>query len=92
MEIKVTSEHIKKGRADLLKPGSQPENCCPIAQALHEQGFPDAIVCTPDIQLYGTKAHYTRPPKSVLEFVRRFDTGRINVRPFTFELNVVKGR
>jgi len=82
--IVVTKLHIEKARIAIAAGGS-PENSCPIVQAMHEQGFPDAIVCSPDIQPYGPRAPYVRPSRVVQGIVRHFDEGR-DIQPFRFEL------
>jgi hypothetical protein len=87
--FRVTRKHIEKAVEQCARSRNR-EGLCPIAQALHEQGYPDALVCSPDIQLLGVKGGYVRSPRSVLEFIRKFDEHKSvqSVRPFEFTLAV----
>ncbi len=88
MIVKVTEQHIKKGRKN---------NCysCPVALALKE-ARPDVswVVDEGHIHhsqltaLHGTVRGYIVMPPAVKKFVCEFDTGFQNLAPFEFELGL----
>lgn len=84
--IRVEQEHIEKALKLCKDERSQRESCCPVALALHEQGFPGAYVCEEEIQLNPTKGRWMRLPDTVLTFVKLFDTNH-RVKPFSFTIN-----
>lgn len=78
MKIKVTEDHIKKGK---------PANtyCCPVALALKENGYEDATVG--ESKAYAVKDGNTVTLKlsdSASSFIRKFDMNE-QVEPFEFE-------
>jgi len=84
--IEVKEEHIERAIKLAAKKGSNNENCCPVALALQSQGFPKAIVCANNIQLYGaSRLGWVSFLPSVKAFVHKFDTDQ-QVQPFSFEL------
>lgn len=80
MIVKVTKEHIEKG--NLLS-----RHSCPVALALQDCGFRDAMVWTHKITASGLRD--TKSPKSVVRFVRAFDSKK-PVKPFTFRISKPK--
>lgn len=86
MKIRVTKEHIKKGK---------PEACssCPVALALKE-AFPEAhhtMAGPSQLGLMDEDQGFTRlwdTPLIVREFITRFDSNK-PVEPFEFELTDV---
>jgi hypothetical protein len=87
MRIEVTEEDIKKSRRLLARknPLPQLESCCPVAVALRRQGYPDALVCSPDFQLHGASSPPTRQSATVQRFIHTFDK-QGEMGPFRFNL------
>jgi len=83
----VTAAHIEKAIAtrDSKIVGGM-ESCCPLALALHDAGFPKAIVCDGIIQLDGTSGRQVKHPARIAKFVRDFDNLE-TLQPAQFELN-----
>lgn len=86
-EITITDRHIEQATT-LCNESHNREACCPVALALREQGFPQALVLDGCLQLQGSirKSKGTPIPAAVDKFVRAFDTVGRKVSPFTFEL------
>ena len=85
MKLQVTEEHIAEGTP-------QSPSSCPIALAfidrLGEEARPS--VSTSEIAVWhGGERRYYRMSESVLEFIRKFDTGpRYTIEPCELTLNM----
>jgi hypothetical protein len=76
MIVRVMRKHIKAGKR-------RSPSFCPVALALRDAGFTKVSVdCTIEVK----QLQYVQvTPKTVLAFIRNFDTGRL-VKPFSFRL------
>lgn len=77
MKIQVTEDHICRGQ-----PGRG--DCCPVALALRESGFPNVHVSKLFIWHDGP-GRWSHLPAEVKKFVEDFDAGAVVV-PFEFEV------
>lgn len=80
MKIKVTQEHIAKGKP-------QRSEWCPIALAAKDVFPQEIVVVSPyDLQVIAEQRdRYWHLPAQVRQFIKDFDGGR-PVEPFDFEL------
>jgi len=88
--VEVTEEHIENGKENNAY-------WCPIALALCGQGWHTVAVSTSTVQVTklisdkayaeGKRVECTYPlPQSALDFIYRFDAGREQCFPFSFEM------
>lgn len=78
MKIAVTQEHIDKGLRSRCK-------LCPVALALHDSGFPEAMTGLFHCWLNGLRSGARLLPGPVTKFILGFDNGKV-YKPFDFEL------
>lgn len=79
MIIKVTKEHIQKGKRGLT-------TSCPVAYALKEVGFTKVTVGWNYLNYDNLYTRvYTKTPRRVVAFINKFDQGK-EVKSFKFEL------
>ncbi len=82
-KIHVTQKHIDKGiKNNCLK--------CPVALALYEYSkmLCDNITVIHQLSiLYSNRIEYYHMPKSIIRFIRKFDTNK-KVKPFNFVLKL----
>lgn len=87
MLIRVTKEHIRKGRKHIC-------SACPIALALKGSGFPNAFVGS-GYWAVSKKAAQNKEdsplPTIAVNFIDKFDSGE-EVKPFTFRIRKPKNR
>lgn len=75
--IKVTEQHIKKGLRHC-------EDGCPVALALHDSGYPGALVSQAWWRPDDKGKDVVELPFSAASFICKFDDGDV-VAPFEFE-------
>lgn len=84
LHVTVTAAHIQRGeRGEWAR--------CPIALAIHDTGYPFAIVrpCTvAPSGMYDIPAHRVALPTVAQKFIRDFDNGscKCNLDPFEFDI------
>lgn len=82
--VKVTQEHIDRARRLVSIPGAFVGNCCAMALALRESGFPAAIITCNSWRTPFSKMLFPLDDDA-RKFVSDFDVGNA-VRPATFEV------